>query len=94
MRIKRKSVKQQADQQIALNQMLVSQIKDTMNYLEPELDNEAILVKLVMVLTPIADTGLLNSLKDLLNTLGESKLHEVKEMYAHFFDETETPNNN
>lgn len=93
IKIKRKSIRS-ADQRILANQMLVSNIKDTMNYLEPEMCNEAILTKLVMVLTPIADTDLLNGLNDLLNSFGENKLNEVKELYELFFNENPTPNNN
>lgn len=94
IKIKRKTNERLAEQQVVVNQMLVSQIKDTMNYLEPELDNEQILGKLVVMLTPMAETPILNALNKFLISLGEKKLDEVKEMYAHFFDDTETPNNN
>ena len=95
MKIKMKIKKVRgAKQQIVANQILVSNIKDTMNYLEPELCNEEILAKLVMVLTPMADTDLLNSLNELLNSFGENKLQEVKELYELFFNENPTPNNN
>lgn len=86
--------KQIVDNQMAVNQMLVGHIKDTMNYLEPELDNEQILEKLVMVLTPMADTALLNTFKMFVNARAEQKLSEVKSLYAVMFDETETDNNN
>ena len=94
MRIKRKSGRQLAEQQIMANQMLVSNIKDTINYLEPELDNEQVLAKLVIMLTPMCETQILNALNNFLNSLGEKKLDEVKEIYSLFFNETETPNNN
>ena len=93
IKIKRKSISN-VEQQILTNKLLISNIKDTMNYLEPELCNEAILSKLVVAITPIVDTDLLKGLNDLLNTFGESKLNEVKELYELFFNETETPNNN
>ena len=86
--------KQLADNQMAVNQMLVSHIKETMQYLEPELCEQAILTKLVMVLTPMADTALLNTFKMFVNARAEQKLDEVKSLYAIVFDETETDNNN
>lgn len=93
---KRKSEteKQIADNQMAVNQMLVSDIKNTMQYLEPEMCEQAILTKLVMVLTPMADTALLNTFKMYVNYKAEQKLDEVKSLYAMMFDETETQNDN
>ena len=83
-----------AEQQVVTNNLLVSHIKDTLNYLEPELCEVEILEKLLFMLIPMADTEILSALNDFLNSLGEKKLAEVKEMYSQFFDETPTPNNN
>lgn len=93
MKLKRKSLRS-AEQQVAENQMLVSEIKDTMNWLEPELTNEQILAKLVIMLTPMCETPILNALNSFLNSLGQKKLNEVNELFAQFFDETTTENNN
>lgn len=83
-----------AEQQVVTNNLLVSHIKDTLNYLEPELCEVETLEKLLFMLIPMADTEILSALNDFLNSLGEKKLAEVKEMYSQFFDETPTPNNN
>lgn len=93
IKIKRKTI-HSAEQQIITNKLLVSNIKDTLNYLEPELCEVEILEKLLVMLIPMAETEILSALNDFLNSLGEKKLDEVKELYSQFFDETETPNNN
>ena len=93
IKIKRKSIRS-AEQQVITNNLLVSNIKDTLNYLEPELCETAILEKLVVMLIPMAETQILSALNDFLNSLGEKKLAEVKEMYELFFNENPTPNNN
>ena len=93
MKLKRKSLRS-AEQQVVKNQMLVSEIKDTLNWLEPELTNEQILAKLVIMLTPMCETPILNALNSFLNSLGQKKLDEVKDMYAQFFNDETTDNNN
>lgn len=94
MNIKKNIIKRSVDTQIVVNQMLVSQIRDIFNFLEPELSNEQILEKLIIALTPMADTQLLNAFNDYLVVQGDNKLNEVKELYAKFFSDTETPNDN
>ena len=93
MKLKRKSLRS-AEQQVIKNQMLVSEIKDTLNWLEPELTNEQILAKLVIMLTPMCETPILNALNSFLNSLGQKKLDEVTELYSQFFNDETTENNN
>ena len=81
--------KDMADLQVATNQRLVTEIKEAMSYLRPEADNEQILTELVVVLTPMAETGLLNMFQQYIYAQAENKLSEVKEMYAHFFMDTD-----
>ena len=68
--------------------------RNAINWLEPELTNEQILAKLVIMLTPMCETPILNALNSFLNSLGQKKLDEVNELFAQFFDETTTENNN
>ena len=93
IKIKRKSIRN-VEKQILENQTLVEFIKEAMNYIEPDLSNEQLLEKLVVLLTPMCNPQILNALHKFTNSLAEKKLDEVKELYSLFFDETEAPNNN
>ena len=93
IKIKRKSIRN-VEQQILENKHLVELIHEAMSYIEPDLSNEQLLEKLVVMLTPMCDPQILNALHKFTNSLAEKKLDEVKELYAQFFDETEAPNNN
>ena len=93
IKIKRKSIRN-VEQQILENKHLVELIHEAMSYIEPDLSNEQLLEKLVVMLTPMCNPQILNALHKFTNSLAEKKLDEVKELYAQFFDETEAPNNN
>ena len=93
IKIKRKSIRN-VEKHILENKHLVELIHEAMNYIEPDLSNEQLLEKLVVMLTPMCDPQILNALHKFTNSLAEKKLDEVKELYAQFFDETEAPNNN
>lgn len=93
IKIKRKSIRN-VEKQILENQTLVEFIKEAISYLEPDLTNEQLLEKLVVLLTPMCNPQILNALHKFTNSLAEQKLDEVKELYSLFFDETEAPNNN
>ena len=93
MKLNKKSLLS-AEKQAKENTMLVSEIKDTMNWLEPELTNEQILTKLVVMLTPMCETPILNALNKFLNSLRQKKLNEVADLYEQFFNDEATENNN
>ena len=80
MKLKRKSLRS-AEQQVIKNQMLVSEIKDTLSWLEPELTDEQILNKLVIMLTPMCETPILNALNSFLNSLTTKQPKTITNLY-------------
>ena len=93
IKIKRKSIRN-VEKQILENKHLVELIHEAISYIEPDLTNEQLLERLVVMLTPMCDPQILNALHKFTNSLAEKKLDEIKELYSLFFDETEAPNNN
>ena len=68
IKIKRKSIRN-VEKQILENQTLVEFIKEAMSYIEPDLSNEQLLEKLVVLLTPMCNPQILNALHKFTNSL-------------------------
>ena len=72
----------------------IQHIKDVMDFLNPEMENEEVLERLIAVLSLGLDDEFLMALVRGYDGEAEKKMEEVNDLYADFFSADSTDNNN
>jgi tRNA(His) 5'-end guanylyltransferase len=72
----------------------VTEIKEAIQFLYPELTADELQDKLVFILLTIADSEKLQALWNSTNELANKKVDEVTDLYCNFFSEDFNDNNN
>jgi hypothetical protein len=89
-------IKLQRQKKLSLPHKLqsVSEIKEAIAFLYPELTNDEVKDKLLFTLATIADSEHLQALWNSTNELANNKVDEVTDLYCNFFSDDYNNNNN
>jgi len=72
----------------------VGEIKDALNFLNPELSEADVIEELIQYIIVATDTDRLTAVWKNINALANKKVDEVTDLYCNFFSETTSDNNN
>jgi hypothetical protein len=72
----------------------VGEIKDALNFLNPELSEADVIEELIQYLIVATDEERLTEVWKKINALANKKVDEVTDLYCNFFSETTSDNNN
>ena len=83
----RKQNKTNSELELVANLALVSRLKDTLAYIEPELTDDEVITKLVVILSGLISVDTLDKTLSNYSEQAENKLSEVKNLYAIYFSD-------
>lgn len=71
----------------------ISDIKEAIEFLNPDFDNEQVKTKLILTLSLVADPTLLKEVWQSINEQANKKVDEVTDLYCNFFSDDYQSNN-
>ena len=83
----RKQNKTNSELELVANLAIVSRLKDTLAYIEPELTDDEVITKLVVILSGLISVDTLDKTLSNYSEQAENKLSEVKNLYAIYFSD-------